>query len=85
MIHSLITEQSIESICDESESLTTAQYKMVVADIIIEKLKPIKLKLNYLLENKDYIESVLNKGNAKANEISEITLEEVKNKLGLTI
>ena len=83
-IHSLVTTKSPEDICNEFSTLDTAQYKLVLADVLIEFLKPIQGNMNELLKDESYLNSVLVKGKERGEERAKKTLIEVKNKVGLS-
>lgn len=55
----------------------------MVADALVERFNPIRLKVEDYLKNPDYLQSVLEKGNNKAREVAEKTIDEVKTKVGL--
>ncbi|KAG5681781.1 hypothetical protein PVAND_011189 [Polypedilum vanderplanki] len=76
-IHSLASNKSIEQICDESQRLDTGQYKFKVAEAIIEHFNPIRLKIDDYLKNPDYLWSILDIGNEKAQEVAEKTMNEI--------
>ena len=81
-IHSLITNKTPEEICIENKNLNTGQYKLVLADVLIEYLNPIREKMNNYLASPDFLCYTLNSGAAKAMDKAETTLQEVKNKVG---
>ena len=83
-IHSLISEKSPESICEEYSSLETAEYKMVLADTVIEFLKPIQNKMNILLNDEINLNRIIEEGKERAEERGKKTMSEVKNKVGLS-
>lgn len=76
-LHSLFTQKSTQTICDEASSLTTAQYKLVLADVIIEALAPIRTKIDQLMKEELFLKETLSKGAAKANEMASSTLQQV--------
>lgn len=82
-IHSLVSGLSTDEICENMRGTDTGKYKLIVADAVIEHLNPIRLKLEDLKKNPDYLWSTLEKGSRAASEIAEVTLQEVKNKVGL--
>lgn len=55
----------------------------MVADALVEHFNPIRLKVEDYLKNPDYLQSILEKGNDKAREVAEKTIDEVKAKVGL--
>lgn len=59
------------------------RYKLRVADAVIDKINPIRLKIEDYLENPEYLVNVLKIGAEKSSEIAEETLVDVKKKVGL--
>lgn len=55
----------------------------MVAEALVEHFNPIRLKVEDYLKNPDYLHSILEKGNDKAREVAEKTIDEVKAKVGL--
>ncbi|KAK4304775.1 hypothetical protein Pmani_014608 [Petrolisthes manimaculis] len=82
-IHSEVTGQSFEDITEASSGLTTAQYKLVVADAVIELLNPIRLKLDALLADPAQLTALMDRGAERARERAVPTWQEVKRKVGL--
>lgn len=83
-IHSLISGKTVEKICEESSYLDTAQYKLLLADELIQFLGPIQKKLNDLLEDKKGLREIMENGKSQAAQRARKTLIEVKNKVGLS-
>ena len=63
--------------------LKYSELKPVVADHIIEYLKPIQKRRQELEKNLDYVVKVLTDGAKQAREVASKTLQEVKTKMGL--
>ncbi|XP_015603926.1 tryptophan--tRNA ligase, mitochondrial isoform X2 [Cephus cinctus] len=82
-IHSLLSGKSPEEICKEAENVDTGEYKFVVADVVIEKLTPIRERINQLIKEPQYLEKVLSDGAERATSIAVNTWLEVRNKVGL--
>lgn len=82
-ILSAFTGKEPVHICQRVEIMTTAQFKLVVADVISEKLEPIRERVYDLTRNKDYLESVLRVGEEKARRIASANFDEVKKMVGL--
>jgi tryptophanyl-tRNA synthetase len=82
-IHSLISGKSIDTICQESSALNTGQYKLKVAESLIEHLDPIRRKIEDYLKNPEFLWKVLEEGNSRAAEVAQDTMKEVKRKVGL--
>ncbi|XP_015917495.2 tryptophan--tRNA ligase, mitochondrial [Parasteatoda tepidariorum] len=85
LVHSLCSGKSFEEICKDSESLDTGQYKLVVAEAVIEHLKPIQEQIKRIMSDRGYIERILKTGSERAIEIASKTMNEVKTSVGLTV
>lgn len=82
-IYSAITGKSMEEIESEFEGRGYGDFKMTVADSVIQKLKPIQDKYKEILENKEYLEEIYTRGAENARKLASKTLENVKNKIGI--
>ncbi|XP_046436104.1 tryptophan--tRNA ligase, mitochondrial isoform X1 [Neodiprion fabricii] len=83
-IHSLLSGKTHDEICREAQGLDTGRYKLVVADVVIEKLTPIRERLLELEREPQYLEEVLRKGGEKATDIACDCWHEVRDKVGLS-
>lgn len=83
-IHSLCTGKSPDVICNENTRLDTGQYKLVVADAVVEYLKPIQEKIALYQKDPGHITEVLKKGSEKATKVAVKTVKEVKEAMGLS-
>jgi len=81
-IHSLISGKSIDTIVEENKSRDTGQYKSILAEEMIEFLKPIQLKTQELLHDTTYIDKLYQKGAEKANSIAAQTFDEINEIIG---
>jgi len=61
------------------------EFKEALAELVIEKLRPVQEKRKELLENKSNLIKILEEGAAKANAKASETLEEVHRKVGLKV
>ncbi|MDD4046543.1 MAG: tryptophan--tRNA ligase, partial [Tissierellia bacterium] len=59
-----------------------AQLKEDVAEVVVEELKPIQERIDYLLKNKDYLEKIYNIGAQKAEDAARKTLRKAQKKVG---
>merc|ERR1711874_384554 len=82
-IHSRITGQDPQAICDEVSGMNTGQYKILLSDMVVNHFKPMRQKALDLLQNKDHLEAVLKIGSKRAQVIASETLDEVKSVIGL--
>lgn len=85
-IHSLCTGEPPEKICTsmQNQGLDTGKYKRVVAEALIEYLKPIRERLLDLLEDRGYLLSVLKIGSDKALELGQPTWDKACFNVGIS-
>lgn len=81
-IYTKLTDEKVEDIVSKYEGKGYAEFKSDVADLVIEELKPIREKSEYLLKNKDYLEEIYAKGAQKAENAARKTLRKVQKKVG---
>ncbi len=84
-IYKGISEKTEKEIEEEFKNKGYFEFKKILAETLINFLKPIQEKQKELLNNKDYLEKVLKEGKEKAIEISEKKLNEVKEKVGFLL
>ena len=81
-IYSKLDNKSIDEIVAMYEGKGYGDFKADVAEVIVENLRPIREKYEYLLKNKDYLEEVYAKGASKAEKTARKTLRKVYKKVG---
>ncbi|XP_076764652.1 tryptophanyl-tRNA synthetase, mitochondrial [Xylocopa sonorina] len=82
-IHSRLTGKSPDQICSEAEGLDTGKYKFVLADVVIEKLTPIREEYSKLMKEPIYLQEILKNGTERATEIASKCWYDVRDKIGL--
>ena len=82
-IYSAITNKTMDEIEKEFESSGYGDFKMAVANSVVDTLKPVQEKYKKLLEDKEYLEEIYKKGADNAKNIASKTLADVKNKIGI--
>ena len=82
-ILSSITGQTMEEIENAFKEKGYGDFKKEVAEAVISKLVPIQEKYKELLNNKEYLKEIYEKGAKKAREVAEETIREVKDKIGI--
>ena len=82
-IYSAITGKSKENIEKEFEGKGYGDFKVAVAECVIEELKPLQNKYNELKNNPDYLEKLYINGAERAKKIAKATLKDVYEKVGL--
>jgi len=81
-IYSKITNVKPETAALNYEGKGYAKLKEDVAEVVIEELKPIQERIDYLLKNKDYLEGIYSIGAQKAEIAARKTLRKVQKKVG---
>ncbi|TRY59109.1 hypothetical protein DNTS_013238 [Danionella cerebrum] len=81
-MHSAVSGQSVEDVVRLAQGLDTGQYKYVVAEAIVEKLKPIRLEIQRLRADRGHLESILTQGAEKAQSLAAPVMREVKELVG---
>jgi tryptophanyl-tRNA synthetase len=83
-IHSACSNKLPEEIVENCllQGLNKASYKGILSDVIIETLKPIRMKYLDLMNDKTYLNKVINESTFKANEIAVKNYEEIRNIVG---
>ena len=81
-IHAAITGQSPAEVCEEVAKCNTGKYKLVLAEVINEHLRPIRTQMDEHERDPEIVNAVLREGNATAREIAEKTMEEVDKAVG---
>lgn len=84
-IYSAITGESKEEIENKFEGKGYGDFKVAVAECVIEELKPMQNKYNDLKSNLDYLEKIYKNGADRAKKIAEKTLKDVYEKIGLVL
>ena len=82
-IHSMITNRKPEDIVQEYENLNKVQYKEKLSEVIIETIEPISKEMTRLLDDRNYLHTVLETGSNRASEIAEKNMKEIKQLVGL--
>ena len=81
-IYSLLSDISIKDIENKYIGKMYSDFKKDLSEIIIETLKPIRNKYSDLMNNKDYLSDILNKGKEVSNYKARKTMSKVYKKIG---
>jgi len=84
-IYSVLTNQTIESAVKHFENANYGTLKSEVADAVVNALKPVQDKYYEYLNNKSYLDEILNKGRLKASLKASEKIKEIYNSLGLIV
>ena len=84
-IYAAFSGKEFKEIEKEFANVSYKDFKETLAELVVEKLKPVQEKRKELLENKEQLLGILEEGAAKARAKASETLKEVYEKVGLII
>jgi tryptophanyl-tRNA synthetase len=82
-IHSALSGKSVKEVESEFSGKGYGDFKSVVAEIVIETLKPIAHRTNELMSDKDGLIKILQDGSERANQVASSTLKAAYNAVGI--
>lgn len=83
-IYLAFSEKSVEETLQKFGGKQYSEIKQTIADLLIEKLTPIRNKTREYLENESSLMATLQLGARKANETAQKNLREMKSRMGFT-
>lgn len=81
-LYQILSGKTKETVATECQDMGWGQFKPLLTETTIEALEPIQKRYQELMDNKDYLNSVLRQGATTAAEVANQTLARVKNALG---
>ncbi|KAJ8247188.1 hypothetical protein GJAV_G00259760 [Gymnothorax javanicus] len=75
-IHAAMSGQTVDEVVRSARGLETAQYKLVVAEVVNHKVAPIRAEIARLRADSGHLEAVLTRGAQQARELAAPLLEE---------
>ena len=84
-IHSALSGMSIEELENEFAGKGYGDFKAVVADVVVEYLRPIRATALELLEDEAHLLTILHQGSEKARTVAEKTIETTYKNLGVVL
>lgn len=84
-IYSTFADCTIDQAVQEFEGKGYGEFKVKVAESVIEGLRPVREKYNTLIKDKKYLREVAQEGAQKAESISRRIMSKVEKKIGLII
>lgn len=81
-IYSGIVNTSIENAVQSFTNMTTSQLKTILIDALIQKLVPLQKLAQDIVQDTEYLHSIIQQGTQKASVIAGSTLQEVKHMIG---
>ena len=82
-IHSAFSGKAIKEIENEFAGKGYGDFKLQVAEVVVEALNPIRIKTQELMDDKGELIKILKSGAEKANQVAGKTLSDVYTALGL--
>jgi tryptophanyl-tRNA synthetase len=82
-IYSAFSNENIKDIEKKYATQYTGHFKSDLADLVVETLRPISEEHKKIMNNRDYINVILNNGRERASTVAQKTLREVKENVGL--
>ena len=82
-IYSAVTGRTMEQIQAEFEGKGYGDFKVAVAEAVIEELRPIQQRFDELMKDKGELEAQMKIGAEKASRVADRTLRKVMKKIGL--
>lgn len=82
-IYQCFTKQTQEKIEAEFAGQGYGVLKTRVAEVVVESLRPIRESYEKLINEKDYLHSILQEGESRARQIATATYKEAKERMGL--
>ena len=83
-IYSLLDGAPVEEIEARFEGSGYGDFKSKLAELVIEKLEPIRTRYHELMSDRGELAAILEDGAKKAAEVADVTLAEARSKVGLT-
>lgn len=84
-IYASSSEISLDKALDDCKNLSYADFKVRVADAVIESLRPIQAEFERLMKDKKMLEEYMLIGSQKAETMAVKTLKKVQKKMGLVL
>ena len=81
-IYSCLSEKKIEDTINQFDGKNFSEFKEKLSDIMVEKISPISLEINKLLNDKKYLDKILIEGIEKADKIANKKILEMKKIIG---
>lgn len=83
-IYSLLSQKPIPEIEKEFKGKGYGDFKKSLAEVVINYLEPFRRKQKELQTRDVYVKELLNKGKSRAETIAKTTMQEVREKMGLS-
>lgn len=84
LMYSATAGVTVEEAVSQAKGLDTGVYKQLVAEAVIQRLRPIREEIVRLRADRGHLESLLTKGALRARELAGPVLKEVRQRVGFS-
>jgi tryptophanyl-tRNA synthetase len=77
-----LQDRTSADICREMEGMLFSRFKQILTDTLVEKIVPIGRRMQELMGNPDYLDTILHQGAVKALSIADTTMAELREIMG---
>ena len=81
-IYSSLSNKNLDKVKSEFEGKNFSFFKENLSDLIVEKIEPIGKKIEALLKEREYLDTILEEGARKANDLASKKIKELKRLVG---
>ncbi len=81
-IYASLTNSSLETSINQFDGKNFSDFKEKLSQVLVEKINPISTQINKLIDDKDFLDSILLEGCKKANNIASQKLKEMQKIIG---
>ncbi|XP_076850452.1 tryptophan--tRNA ligase, mitochondrial isoform X1 [Brachyhypopomus gauderio] len=83
-MHAAVTGRTVEDVVGWAAGMDTGGYKSVVAEAVVERLRPIRTEIQRLRADRAHLHRLLDQGAAKARDLAIPVMEEVRKRVGFS-
>ncbi len=81
-IYSSLSNKNLDKVKSEFEGKNFSFFKENLSDLVVEKIEPIGKKIEALLKEREYLDTILEEGARKANDLASKKIKELKRLVG---
>ena len=81
-IYSSLKDSTLQKSIDEFAGKNFSEFKVKLADIVVNEINPISVKIKELLDDKVFLEKILKNGYEKANEVASKKIKKIHEIVG---
>ena len=81
-IYSSLSNDNLEKVKSKFEGKNFSLFKNNLSDLVVDKIVPIGKNINKLLQDKKYLDEILDKGVEKADNLATKKITEIKSLVG---